>query len=236
MQQDRIGNYSKYNVVTTDKKGNVLLTNTISNVLVRMIPQRFSREKIMSFDKAVLNALNDEDYKILLDSGILVNGNEQSVDMIYENAVKENKRLDIVILTTNQCNFSCVYCFQKRESFFLNENQYDAIVDFIDNKIGENGYENVKIRWFGGEPLLGLPGIKYFSKKINELKKKWKFTYGCGIITNGYLLDVDTFKELYRNNVVTYQISIDGLSDVKHRLLKNGINRDSLLFIFTSYS
>ena len=222
MQQDRLEKFSKYNVVTTDKKGNVLLTNTISNVLLKVIPQRFSTEEIMSFNKDIINAFDDEEYKFLLDSGVLVNGAEQSVDMIYENTVKNNKRLDIVILTTNQCNFSCVYCFQKRESFLLNENQYDAIVEFIDKKIDENGYENVKIRWFGGEPLLGLSGIRYFSKKINELKKKRKFTYGCGIITNGYLLDVDTFKVLYKNNVVTYQISIDGLPDVKHRLLKNG--------------
>ncbi len=222
MKEHRSGKFSKYNVSTVDKNGNVLLTNTIKNVFVRIIPEKLSAEKILLFNEDVVKTLKDEDYEFLINSGILTNCEEKSINEIYADEVKNNKRLDIVILTTNQCNFSCVYCFQKRESYFLNSNQYDAIVDFINNKIEKNGYKNVKIRWFGGEPLLGLAGIKYFSDKINVLKKKWDFTYGCGIITNGYLLDVETFKELYKNNVVTYQISIDGLPDVKHRLLKNG--------------
>ena len=95
-------------------------------------------------------------------------------------------------------------------------------MSFIESKIDEYGYENVKIRWFGGEPLLNLSGILYFSDKINQLRKKKKFTYGCGIISNGYLLDLETFRQLYKNRVVTYQITIDGLPGIKYRVLNNG--------------
>lgn len=36
------------------------------------------------------------------------------------------------------------------------------------------------------------------------------------------MLNLENFKKLYKCNVVTYQISIDGLPNIKHRVLKNG--------------
>lgn len=216
---------SKFNVSTTDRDGNLLLTNTISNILIKIINNKSVPISPFEMGVELFNHMSESVLNEMIKYGIIVENkkNQNSViDEIYENTVENNKRLDIVILTTNQCNFSCVYCFQKREEYFLNFEQYDALLLFIEEKIKKYGYRDVKIRWFGGEPLLGMKGICYFSEKINALRKQYNFTYGCGIISNGYLLTLENFKKLYRNNVVTYQISIDGLPDIKHRVLKNG--------------
>lgn len=216
---------SRFNISTLDREGNILLTNTISNILVKIINKLSLPIVPFEVNKELFSHMSDTVLDQMIKYGVIVENekNENKViDEIYKNTVEFNKRLDIVILTTNRCNFSCAYCFQKRDSFYLNFNQYDALILFIEEKIKKEGYKNVKIRWFGGEPLLGMKGICYFSEKIKELQRCYDFTYGCGIITNGYLLDLETFKKLYKCNVVTYQISIDGLPDVKYRVLNNG--------------
>lgn len=216
---------SKFNISTTDRDGNILLTNTISNILIKIINNRDVPIVPFEYSMDLLAHMSQSTLEEMQKYGVIVeySKNERDeINEIYKYTVENNKRLDIVILTTNQCNFSCVYCFQKREPYFLNFDQYDTLLSFIEAKILDHGYKNVKIRWFGGEPLLGKKGICYFSEKINTLRKRYNFTYGCGIITNGYLLDIDTFKQLYKYNVVTYQISIDGLPDIKHRVLNNG--------------
>ncbi len=216
---------SRFNVSTTDRDGNILLTNTITNIFIKIINNKNLPVFPFELGKNLFDHMRESDLDEMIKYGIIVkkeNNQSNTIEEIYRNAVENCKRLDIVILTTNQCNFSCVYCFQKREEHFLNFIQYDALISFIEEKVKKNGYRNVKIRWFGGEPLLGLDGICYFSEKINVLRRRYNFTYGCGIITNGYLLDLETFKKLYKYNVVTYQISIDGLPEIKHRVLHNG--------------
>lgn len=216
---------SRFNVSTTDRNGNILLTNTVTNVLVKIINSGSIPKCSFSMGKDLFECMDESTLDEMIKCGIIVEkekNEDRIINDIYRDTVENNKRLDIVILTTNQCNFNCIYCFQKREEYFLSFKQYDALITFIEEKVRRHGYQNVKIRWFGGEPLLGLDGICYFSDKIELLRKQYNFTYGCGIISNGYLLDIETFKKLYKYNVVTYQISIDGLPDIKHRLLKNG--------------
>ena len=216
---------SRFNVSTTDRDGNILLTNTITNVFVKIINNKKVPIPSFEMNKKLFDRMSKSTLNKMIQYGVIVK-NEMNqdgvIDDIYIDTVENNKRLDIVVLTTNQCNFSCIYCFQKREEHFLNFKQYDALILFIEEKIKKYGYQNVKIRWFGGEPLLRMEGIRYFSKNINALRKQYNFTYGCGIITNGYLLNLETFKELYKYNVVTYQISIDGLPEIKHRVMNNG--------------
>lgn len=222
-----LSNYrlSRFAITTHDQYGNLLATHAVSNRFYRIHCPSSLQNVCPELTMDLISQMQPSDIEQMIEGRIITDQDEFSDDTIndlYETAVTHNKRLDIVILTTNQCNFSCVYCFQKRETYTLNFKQYDALILFIENKIKQYNYRDVKIRWFGGEPLLGLQGIQYFSEKLNELKKKYKFTYGCGIITNGYLLDLKTFQELYRYHVVTYQISIDGLPDIKQRVLKNG--------------
>lgn len=196
-----LSNYrlSRFTITTHDQYGNLLATHAISNRFYRIRCPSSDQNVCPELTMDLISQMQPNDIEQMIEGRIITDQDEFSDDTIndlYETAVTHNKRLDIVILTTNQCNFSCVYCFQKRETYTLNFKQYDALILFIENKIKQYNYRDVKIRWFGGEPLLGLQGIQYFSEKLNELKKKYKFTYGCGIITNGYLLDLKTFKEL----------------------------------------
>lgn len=159
---------SRFNVSTTDREGNLLLTNTISNILIKIFNNKSFPIFQFEIGEELFNHMSESSLNEMINYGVVVK-NEKNQDSvvgeIYKNTVVNNQRLDIVILTTNQCNFSCAYCFQKREEYFLSLEQYDALLLFIEEKIKKYGYRDVKIRWFGGEPLLGMKGICYFLKK-----------------------------------------------------------------------
>ena len=213
---------SMFNIVKEDCNRNLLITNTLSNVLIKIM-NNTGKSIEFNMENFVLLYKNYIDF--FIETGILIPNyvNEQLlIDEIYQKSVLDNDRLDIIILTTNRCNFSCAYCFQKREAYTLDSKQYDGIIKFIEIKIKEKGYKNIKIRWFGGEPLLDKKGMLYFLNKMKILSQTYKVSYGCGIITNGYLLDIDTFKNLFKNKVINYQITIDGLPDINYRFLNNG--------------
>ncbi|MFA6661401.1 MAG: radical SAM protein [Bacilli bacterium] len=221
---------SMFNIIKEDKNKNLLITNTLTNALIRIIN---NTNELIDFNLNNLLSLYNKHIDLFIKTGILVpdNVNEQLlIDEIYQKNVLKNERLDIIILTTNRCNFSCAYCFQKRETYTLDSKQYDGILNFIETKIKENGYKNIKIRWFGGEPLLDKKGMIYFLNKMKSLSQTYKVSYGCGIISNGYLLDINTFKILFKHKVINYQITVDGLPDINYRFLNNGKSTFNTIF------
>ena len=116
--------FSKVNIYTKDRDGNLLLSNTISNIFVRIHNEKYIEP--LELNERLMRNLDDETIKLFIKYGILVDREKDEtylIDDIYKSTVRDYKRLDMVILTTNQCNFSCVYCFQKREPDFLNFKQ-----------------------------------------------------------------------------------------------------------------
>lgn len=109
---------SKFNIAAKDRYGNLLLTNALSNILIKVIDDKISTQSIYDLNEDLVSHLSNDNLTKFVKYGILVENHvdkRKIVDQVYCDNVEKNKRLDIVILTTNQCNFSCVYCFQKRE-------------------------------------------------------------------------------------------------------------------------
>lgn len=212
--------FSMFNIVTKDRYGNHLLLNPLSNTYLRIkAPDCLSEEELA-------NSLYDSNYRNeMIEKKIYVGDSvdySTIIDEIYDNKVTQRDRLGIVILTTNACNFDCVYCFQHKHLSRLNANHYDTILKFIEDRADK--YRNVTIRWFGGEPLLESEQIIQFSEKLRDLCRTHKISFGATMTTNGSLLDYETFEKLYKCNVVSYQISLDGTpeSHNKTRPFKGG--------------
>jgi len=76
------------------------------------------------------------------------------------------------------------------------------------------------ITWYGGEPLLRFDIIKEISKiLISE-----NILFDASLITNGYLLNIETINQLQSLNISMIQITIDGFEEMhnKRRFLLNG--------------
>ncbi len=133
-----------------------------------------------------------------------------------------NTKLQLIIHVTKNCNFRCKYCFIDFENKKMEPLVQEQVVSFVRNNI--NKYSGVYVSWFGGEPLMGMDVIRNMSEKIINICKKTKKPYLAGITTNGFLLTPDTIRELIKNKVYSYCITLDGLKDShdNQRVLANG--------------
>lgn len=132
--------------------------------------------------------------------------------------------LNLTIAPTSDCNFKCIYCFEKNTTN----------IDYMDNKTIENIIKFVKSKsstinllsvcWYGGEPLLAISTIKMLSDSFIDLCKNFNIKYTANMISNGYNLTQKNIDILKQCNVNNIQITIDGDKDIhnKRRPLKNG--------------
>lgn len=129
--------------------------------------------------------------------------------------------LDLVITLTEKCNFVCEYCAQDFIKGKMSQTVQGNIILFVKKNISK--YSRLRVEWFGGEPLLCLDIIKKLSESFIDICRKHRKGYSAAITTNGYLLDMDTFRVLYDNKVIAYQITLDGLKEAhdKQRCLSN---------------
>ena len=130
--------------------------------------------------------------------------------------------LHLVILPTEDCNFRCSYCYEAHRVQTMDESVMRSIVRLVEKRIPE--YDALRIEWFGGEPLFAKNIVYSLSEELIRICKKYRKPYYASMTTNGYYLDIDTFKKLFEYKVLRYQITLDGLKENhnKQRYLSDG--------------
>lgn len=133
-----------------------------------------------------------------------------------------NKNIYLTIMPTEQCNFRCRYCYENFKLGKMDKKTQNGIIHFIRKNI--HHYTSVHISWFGGEPLLAFDVIEYISHHVAAICKCAKRPFTANITTNGYLLNLEVYKKLQQYNVVSIQITMDGLQETHdaQRVLANG--------------
>ena len=160
------------------------------------------------------NTFTNDDRTWLARNGFIV---DDKFDELQEYCVVKHKKkydsnLIVTLIPTNDCNFFCKYCYEKKNRDHYNENIINGFISSINSNIDE--YESINIKWFGGEPLLRKQDIYDISTALIKIAITNKKPYVSSICTNGYLLDLDTFKKLLNKRVVLYQVSLAGLKEI----------------------
>lgn len=145
---------------------------------------------------------------------------------------KSDSILEVTILITLNCNFNCRYCYEEKSSISLKKELQNGFLDYIQKNIMK--YTAVKINWFGGEPLLMRDSICMMSKRILEIVCKNKRGYVASITTNGYYLDVKTFKSLLANRVLLFQVTLDGPQDIHDKFIVDRSGNGTFNIIFNN--
>lgn len=191
-----------------------IIHNTLYNSLIRVKDPELRKfiddiedGRIFRYDD------NDEFQHTLREQKILIDENINENNIVNYYAHKRGaERLQIIMVVTRNCNFRCPYCYQEHEKdkkmtlALLND-----ICIAIIRKVREEGYKEVEIAWFGGEPTLELKNILLFMKNLKEGLPEDVLLSGQ-MTTNGYLLNIDNLQRLVEASVVRYQITLDGLS------------------------
>lgn len=148
------------------------------------------------------------------------------VDLDEKNRIHKIKRLmrlfdtqksygykSFEIITTTTCNARCFYCY---ESLFppmtMTSETAKKSVDFILSHRDIN--KKLKLKWYGGEPLMNIPAIDAISYGLNQAG----ILYSSSIISNGYLFSDDVINKAKTSWMLSNaRITIDGTEDVYNR-------------------
>lgn len=205
---------SKFNYTCKNDDSELLIYNTYIGA------KSMCKIKNSLLQDMFLNNISIDDEAIsssLLSKGVLVNEdtdeNLKLKNLIHR--ILSPSDLKFVISLTEQCNFLCKYCYESHNKIKLtSEVKYD-IVNYIKHNMHK--FTALNVTWFGGEPLLALDDVKEMSQEFMKICTFNKRKYTATMTTNGYLLDVETFKELLNHRVWAYQITLDGTKELHDR-------------------
>lgn len=118
---------------------------------------------------------------------------------------------ELTLIITHSCNLNCRYCYEHNKSSMC-VMSFDVAKQAIEHYMSEGDYQEVKIGFIGGEPLLEFKLIK----KICEWfwSEKWNKKYIFYATTNGTVLNCE-MKEWFSKNKEHFwlSLSLDGTRD-----------------------
>ena len=132
--------------------------------------------------------------------------------------------LAFTLAPTNDCQFDCVYCYEKGAltNKYMTQEVQDKIVEMLEQRKGLISHFDVT--WYGGEPLLAFDILENMSKRFIQICDDNQVSYKATIITNGYLLNRDFLERMKHLRIEYIQITIDGLPEMhnQRRPLRGG--------------
>ena len=163
---------SKYNFYYKIKNKHFLF-NALSKGLILLNENNYNNLKHNKFSE-----MNQEDIKMLKDSDYLIEDDEDELKEYKYLYLKNQYNIQSLVITvapTMNCNFSCPYCFEKREINLMNKEVQDSLIKYIYKKIKLNKIKKLVITWYGGEPLMAKDIIQIQETMEVNLRKRQKY-------------------------------------------------------------
>ena len=188
----------------------------IDPLLAHMIEHRPSGKKPGKYLKKY-NFLKENGWIDPVDADRIQRINGRYTGSSIESHLSNNK--NIVFEVTDACNLKCKYCgygelyagYDKRKNRRLGLNKAKTLLDYMkgfwNSPKNHNVNKEIRVGFYGGEPLLNFPFIEKIVQYAGSIRLKHN-VFSFGLTTNGVLLDkyIDYFVE----NRFHLLISLDG--------------------------
>mgnify|MGYP001235077591 CR=1 FL=1 len=161
--------------------------------------------------------------------------------VLIENYLKSMQRnqtyLSATFILTRQCNFKCTYCIQglNKTNSHLTFETADKYIKYFKNLIKSHPFEKFLITYYGGEPTLNLPVLKFLHTELNKITSGNNSEISYSLITNGYLLD-KFIKEIDPSEISEFIITLDGDKKNHNERRKTADNKPSFHRIMNNLS
>ena len=191
--------------------------NTLSNALVGLDKESYSFLEQTQSKKTELKEkeIDRELYDLLVEKQF-VSDNDKDEFLIYKSIIdsqrQDSRHLHLTIAPTMDCNFSCHYCFEKKEKVYITSEVIDSLVKYIEQS---KTLTNIYLTWFGGEPLMAIEKIEEF---YNKLKTIWDKDFNSNIITTAYHITPKVIEILKAVKVSSMQITLDGNKEAHNKI------------------
>ena len=203
---------SYYNFIYPMKKDDTqfVVYNSFTNAMALMDKNEID---YITKGKEGLNAVNEDVKQTMVENGFIVDDNIDELELIRERMFRcryDDRQLGITIAPTLDCNFRCVYCYEKEceKGVLMSESVCKDLVEYVSCRVKD--IHGLSVAWYGGEPLLAIKVIESLSKEFINICNENNITYNAAIVTNGYLLDEQMIERIMACNVSFAQITLDG--------------------------
>lgn len=204
---------SRFNARTVGDDGRLILWNTLSGTISVFRPA--DRERVLASLSAVgVAAPLDKTGEYLSRRGFLVQDDVNELDLFRYRYGKEqyrNDALQLILLASEDCNFRCVYCYEKFKNGTMLPDVRQGVRALVLRRAPR--LSELTVSWFGGEPLYGWEAIEELSPFCQEVAERHGLFHYQHMTTNGYLLTEERATKLLEWGCNDFQITIDGLAE-----------------------
>lgn len=227
---------SRFNVQTTTTEGWLLLWNTYTGAMNAFKPEQRPAILEVISRKSVSGGTRNGKRNVasyLADRGYLV---EQHIDELrriqyaFGKESHRNDKFELILLASEDCNFRCTYCYEDFQRGTMRPEVRASVKRLIESKL--DSLHELKVSWFGGEPLYGLEAIEDLAPFFAEVAERKGLDFFSHMTTNGYLLTDEVAAKLLAWRITDFQITLDGLPEHhdRHRTARDGSGTFDTIF------
>jgi len=128
--------------------------------------------------------------------------------------VSPMKLANLSLIVTDDCNFNCSYCIQKKQKNYMSRDIIEQAVDFFYPFFIDD--DEVCVVFYGGEPLLAFEQIEYAVSLIRGKNKTGKKKIVFSLASNGSSITGEILRFLNEHGF-SVLLSYDGLAQERNR-------------------
>jgi sulfatase maturation enzyme AslB (radical SAM superfamily) len=110
------------------------------------------------------------------------------------------------MIVTDDCNFNCSYCRQKKSKTYMTRSTMEKAIRFFYPFFDKE----TNIFFYGGEPLLAFDTIKYAVSRLEEANREGGKRFNYFVTTNGSLVTGEIL-DFFDRRGFSIMLSFDGL-------------------------
>lgn len=204
---------SRFNARTVGDDGRLILWNTLTGAISVFLSK--DRERVIArLAHGGVRAPLDRVGEYLSRRGFLVRAETDEMGLFryrYAQQQWRNDVLQLILLSSEDCNFRCVYCYEKFERGTMTPEARQGVRALVLQRAPY--LRELSISWFGGEPLYGWEAIEELGPFFKDVAERHGIGHSQHMTTNAYLLTEERATKLLEWGCRGYQITIDGLPD-----------------------
>ncbi|MFL5385175.1 MAG: radical SAM protein [Longimicrobiaceae bacterium] len=204
---------SRFNARTVSEDGRLILWNTLSGS-VSVFAAKDAARVLERLTPQGVTAPLDKASEYLSKRGYLVKAGVDEVGMFryyYGQAQWRTDILQWVLLASEDCNFRCVYCYEKFKNGTMLPEVRQGVRALTLRRAPQ--LKELSISWFGGEPLYGWEAVEELGSFFKDVTDRHGIGHSQHMTTNAYLLTEERATKLLEWGCRRYQITIDGLPE-----------------------
>lgn len=209
-------NPSYYNVlVKAPQTDEAIIFNTRTSAIGVL-----DADESKAYDALLASALPSEEAAKLMEElcagGFSMGDAEIEADFMryqFEKHRFDDAVFELYVAPTMSCNFNCPYCFEKKREGRMSPAVQDALMGFVEEQFENRPFKELKIVWYGGEPLLALDVIEALSERFVGFCEGHQLEYVASMISNTSLANEEVQERLLACRVWSVMTTIDGMGE-----------------------